>query len=281
MKTRHFSFISLLVSAPALMLLAAPIGGGCGGGGGSSPTGGGGSSGGMPLPEDKISDFEDITAATVVNAGTPPRNGYWFAYNDMSPTCVQMPAAMAPYVPDSPSPPPTPSPFGGGMALSAKWDGCTVWGAGVGADIAQPAVDGGMYMGPKTPYDISAYKGITFWGMTSTTADNKLRIKVNMRAETKIADGGTGATAANFCDEAVVGVNKCSDAWGQTFTLPIAGNWQQITILFADAAKFKQEGWGAVFPWNPADVTGIQIQSQGTEMDQPFEFWIDDIYLIK
>ena len=41
MKTRHFSFISLLLSAPALMVLSAPFAGGCGGGGGS-PTGAGG-----------------------------------------------------------------------------------------------------------------------------------------------------------------------------------------------------------------------------------------------
>jgi len=30
-----------------------------------------------------------------------------------------------------------------------------------------------------------------------------------------------------------------------------------------------------------ADVLGIQIQSQGTEMDQPFDFWIDHVYLIR
>jgi hypothetical protein len=263
------------------MLLAAPLGGGCGGDGGGSPTGGGGSGGGggAVLPEDKISDFEDIAAATVVNAGTPPRNGYWFSYNDASPTCVQDPINGAAYLPSSP--PTAAGGPSGGMALHAKWDGCSVWGAGVGADIAQPSVDGGSYMGPKVNYDLTGAKGITFWGMTSTTADNKLRIKLNMRAETKIADGGPGATAPTFCDEATYGANKCSDAWGYAFTLPIAGNWQQITVLFSDTAKFKQEGWGAKFPWNLADVTGIQIQSQGLETSQPFDFWIDDIYIIR
>jgi len=28
-------------------------------------------------------------------------------------------------------------------------------------------------------------------------------------------------------------------------------------------------------------VFGIQIQSQGTEFDQSFDFWIDDLYLIR
>jgi hypothetical protein len=287
MKMRHFSLISLLLSTPALMVLSGPLGGGCGGSSSTGNTTGGGGSGGsfVPNPDDKLSDFEDVAAATIVNAGTPPRNGYWFTYSDESPTCVTMPGKGQTYVPSTP---PTPSPGpSGGMALHAVWDKCTVWGAGVGADIAQPAApDGGSYEGLKVPYDLTGAKGITFWGMTSPTADNKLRVKINMRAETKKADACpvTGCPAAAnepFCDEAVVGVNKCSDAWGQTFTLPIAGNWQQITILFSDTAKFKQEGWGAVFPWNPADVTGIQIQSQGTEMNQPFDFWIDDVYIIR
>ena len=51
-----------------------------------------------------------------------------------------------------------------------------------------------MYMGPKVPYDLTGYTGITFWAMSSTTADNKLRVKIPMTDETKIADGGS-------CDE--------------------------------------------------------------------------------
>ena len=95
-----------------------------------------------------------------------------------------------------------------------------------------------------------------------------------MRAETRLEDGGA-------CDEGFVGVNKCGDSWGHLFTLPAAGNWRQITVLFSDATKFMQEGWGAPFAWAPADVLGIQIQSQGAEVDQPFDFWIDDVYLIR
>ena len=82
------------------MLLAAPLGGGCGGGGGS-PTGGGGSGGGGGVldPNDKISDFEDIAAATVVNAGTPPPQRLLVLVHDVSPTCVQTPIDGGPYLP--------------------------------------------------------------------------------------------------------------------------------------------------------------------------------------
>jgi hypothetical protein len=228
-------------------------------------------------PNNLISSFEDPTAATVLMNGTPPRNGYWYSYNDNNPagtdaTCMQTPANGAAYVgatPPSPSPGPS-----AGMALHAQWTGCSVWGAGVGADLGQPALEAGTYSGPKVPYDLTGYTGITFWAMSSTTADNKLRIKVPMTDETKIADGGK-------CDESVVGTNKCSDDWGMVFALPTNGSWTQITVKFDDSTKFKQEGWGAVFPWKPADVTSIQVQSQGTETSQTYDFWLDDFYLLK
>jgi len=53
---------------------------------------------------------------------------------------------------------------------------------------------------------------------------------------------------------------------------------RQVTVKFSDAT-FAQEGCGAVFPWNPADVTSIQIQSQ--EKNEMYDFWIDDIGFIK
>ena len=56
-------------------------------------------------------------------------------------------------------------------------------------------------------------------------------------------------------------------------TLP---TWAQVTVKFADLTKFKQEGWGAVFAWDPTDVTSIQIQSR--DAGEMYDFWIDDMY---
>ena len=266
MKMRYLSLCSLMVLTG---VGGGMVTGGCGSTN-TAPDGGGGTTGNLD-PANKLSDFEDPAAATVVQAGSPLRNGYWYSYNDASATCVQMPANMAAYVGSTPA---TPSPFMGGMALHAVWTGCTVWGAGVGADIGQPILDGGMYTGAKVPYDLTGFTGITFWAMSSMTADNKLRVKIPMTDETKIADGGK-------CDEAVVGVNKCSDDYGQVFSLPTNGMWTQITVSFADTTKFKQEGWGQTFTWNPKDVTSIQIQSQGSETGQSYDFWLDDFYLTK
>src|SRR5205085_11160806 len=113
------------------------------------------------------------------------------------------------------------------------------------------------------------YTGVTFWAMATTGSDTALRIKFPMTADTKNVDGGK-------CVES--STNKCSDDWGEVFNLPSNGNWKQITVKWADTS-FKQVGWGAVFPWDPKDVTSIQIQSE--DKNEGYDFWIDDMYLIK
>ena len=104
MKMRHLSFFSLATACVFLTGGAALLGGsGCsstssGGGGGTTGGGGSGGSGVTLDPANKISDFEDLAAATVVTAGTPARNGYWYTYNDDNPkgtdaTCIQTPTS--------------------------------------------------------------------------------------------------------------------------------------------------------------------------------------------
>jgi hypothetical protein len=291
MKTRHLSFFSLATACVFLTGGAALLGGsGCsstssGGGGGSTGSGGSGGSGSSITldPANKISDFEDLAAATVVMSGTPARNGYWYTYNDDNPagtdaTCVQNPksgpqymaanaGAMPPsWVPEAPDTQAPSGVTGGAFALHVTWQGCTVWGAGIGADLNQPVMDGGTYTGKKVAYNVGAFQGITFWARATAGSDTALRIKIPMSDETKVEDGGDCVEASN---------NKCSDDFGYKFSLPANGNWKQITVKFADAA-FAQEGWGAVFSWNPAHVTSIQIQSQ--DKNEMYDFWIDDVY---
>jgi hypothetical protein len=293
MKMRHLSFFSLATACVFLTGGAALLGGsGCssnnatGGSGGSTGSGGSGGSGTTLLPENKISDFEDLAAATVVMAGTPSRNGYWYTYNDDNPagtdaTCLQTPpsgpqymaannGAMPPaWIPEA-QPSAAPSGQTGSSALHVTWHGCSVWGAGIGADLNQPVMDGGTYMGKKVVYNVGAYTGITFWAMATTGSDTALRVKIPMSDETKVDDGGD-------CVES--STNKCSDDYGYKFSLPANGNWKQITVKFADTTGFVQEGWGAKFTWNPAHVTSIQIQSQ--DKNEMYDFWIDDMYFIQ
>jgi hypothetical protein len=282
MKTRIFSFLSLATAYILLTSGAALVGGsGCSssGSGGSSGTGGSGPGD----PANRISDFEDIAAATVTADGTPARNGYWYTYNDdnpspaTDPTCIQNPIsgpqATGMNVPNpkyiGTSPPTTYPGATGSLALHAVWSGCGVWGAGVGADLNQPMqADGGTYTGPKVAYDVTAYKGVTFWAMATMGTDTALRMKFPMTDETKTTDGGICVDSAT---------NKCADDPGEQINLPSNGTWKQFTIKWADTS-FKQEGWGAVFPWNPMHVTSVQIQS--VDKTEGYDFWIDDLYFI-
>jgi hypothetical protein len=160
----------------------------------------------------------------------------------------------------------------GKRALHAQWKGCSDWGAGIGADLnASMNLDGTIYTGPKVPYDLQSWNGATFWAMAMPNADVNLRVKFPMRATLRIQDGGT-------CDEADAGAGKCGDDWGEQITLPASGGWTQINVQFTDAA-FHQQGTGVAVPWNPSDVTSVQIQS--TDVGQTYDFWIDDVYLIR
>ncbi len=255
--------------------------GGAAGAGGAGGTGGTGGTGGPELKaENLISDFEQTDAAIVAMAGNPTRNGVWFAYNDDTPkgadaTCVQTPLA-APQTPDgqwapygAAAPPGGVRPGSTGLlALHGSWTGCTIWGAGIGANLNQPgAPDGGPAPVP-VPYDVTPFTGVTFWARAAVGSDTALRIKFTMTDETMVEWGG-------LCVESAT--NKCSDDYGEKFNLPSNGTWKQVTVRWSDAA-FAQEGWGAVFPWNPQHVLGIQIQS--VDKVETYDFWIDDLYFI-
>jgi hypothetical protein len=233
---------------------------------------------GAPWTDDLLSDFEDTTAAIVVRLGWPPRNGFWYTYNDGTRTCTQTPkpanqvasgAKPATYVGGNP-PSPSPGPSGK-RALHAQWKGCTGWGAGIAADFnAGMNLDGTLYTGPKVAYDVHSYTGITFWAMATANTDVNVRVTVPMLSTLALADGGQ-------CDDADGGAGRCGDHWGESVTLP-AGSWSRVTVRFADSA-FHPQGSGTPIPFDPTIVTGVQIQS--ADSNQTYDFWIDDVYLVR
>lgn len=231
----------------------------------------------LPWADDLLSDFEDATSAIVVRLGWPPRNGFWYTYNDASSKCMQTPKPAAQvaagtkpatYVGGTP---PTASP-GGGRALRAQWKGCSTWGAGIAADFnAGMNLDGTIYTGPKVAYDLHSWAGVTFWVMAAANTDVKLRVNLPLLTTLKLSDGGN-------CDEGEAGAGKCGDHWGETVTLPGTGTWTRVTVRTTDAG-FKQQGSGVAIAWDPVQVTGVQIQS--ADVNQTYDFWIDDVYLVR
>jgi len=161
--------------------------------------------------------------------------------------------------------------FSGGRALHASWSQCAVWGAGVGADFAVPVGADSAAIGPRIPYSLQPYAGVAFWAMAAPGTNTNVRVKLVMRVSTQIEDRGA-------CDEGVLGPDRCGDEWGEPVELPADGSWAAVTVRFADAT-FQQEGWGNPFLWNPADVFGIQFQS--VDLAGLYDFWIDDLYLVR
>jgi hypothetical protein len=255
--------------------------GGAGGSGGPGGSGGLGGTGGPEVKaENLISDFEQTEAAVVALPGAPTRRGFWYTYNDdvpkgMDPSCVQTPPAAfqtadGQWVPSIPEAPPSLRPGStGSLALHAKWTGCTIWGAGIGVPLSwQGPADAGAPDAMQVAYDVTPFTGVTFWAMAAPGSETALRIKLVMTDETSVEFGG-------LCVESAT--QKCSDDYGEAFTLSPNGSWKQVTVRWTDVA-FRQEGWGALFPWNPQHVLAIQIQS--VYKTATYDFWIDDLYFI-
>jgi hypothetical protein len=240
-------------------------GSGSGAAGAGATTGAAGSTGGgtvdctmdMGTTDDTISDFEDGSGSVLPNG---MRNGGWYSYTDMAPTCVVMPppngSATAAEIP-------------GGrcqsmFAMHFTGMGCSVFGAGVGTDLAAPAAgDAGTTTttAAKVPYDVSAYTGISFW--IRADKGTSIRFKMPMTDDTKTTDGGSCVDSATA---------KCSDDFGAN--IPLTKSWVKRTVMFS---KMAQEGWGKKFTWTPGHVTSIQFQ---VPIVTAFDVWIDDVSFV-
>jgi len=280
------SFLLITLGASATLTL------GCGSSGPSNPTDGGPT---LKCPEpaettddNTISDFED-GKARILQFGN--RNGGWYPYNDIAdaefspdPSCMETPMVnrCATEAPDATTIPG--GRCGSTYAFRFFGSGCKGY-AGVGTDLAAPLLpdggtdpsaaicaDGGIPgVAHKTPYDLTAYKAISFWGRMGDTAVPKgqqIQFKVPMLVDTKVEDGGD-------CDKSLV---KCSASYGRF--LAFTQNWKEYTINLDPNDKangISQEAWGKTFTWDPTNVTSIQFQAGG---GATYDVWIDDIRLI-
>jgi len=151
--------------------------------------------------------------------------------------------------------------------------------------------DGGASIPMVTvPFDISRYKAVTFWGMTTTPdADSgSLPVKISFPdtdtdPRGQICNGGGGNTS------------KCYNSYAATFKFTTT--WQQFTVALdtGDGGVPANGGVGiAIDPswgyqgaqWLPAQVYGINWQAQRNTApdDGPplkTDIWIDDVYFVE
>jgi len=164
--------------------------------------------------------------------------------------------------------------------------------AGVPLSNASPgdAGDAGPSI-PRTtiPFDISRYKAMTFWGMTTTPAPTTgtLQVKVQFpdtdtdpRGE--VCNGGGGNTS------------KCYNSYANFFYF--TSTWQQFTVKLnasGDGGAAPVDGisidptWGyQQAQWIPTQVYGVNWQAQRNANPDagpplPTDIWIDDVYFIE
>jgi hypothetical protein len=177
--------------------------------------------------------------------------------------------------------------------LNGLYDTC-----GVGFEFAQvPLGDAGAPTDSNTstgdagasipmvtvPFDISRYKAITFWGMTTTpdTTTDSMQVKVQFpdtdtdpRGE--VCNGGGGNTS------------KCYNSYAAY--LNFTTSWQQFTVSL-DAGKGGgiaiDTTWGyQQAEWLPTQVYGINWQAQrnidpGAGPPLKTDIWVDDVYFVE
>ncbi|WP_437775114.1 CIA30 family protein [Sorangium sp. So ce1097] len=200
--------------------------------------------GGGPQSIEMIDDMEDNDNAINAAGG---RVGYWYSFNDGTEGATQNPPPDLEGTGETPFTMTALEPARGQSTYAARsWgSGFETWGAGFGFDLSSVE-------GEKTPYDASAYTGITLWAKGTTSAT------------VLISDPSTDPVGGSCTDEC--------DKWSKS--LALTEEWQQFTIPFAD---LKQGGWGTPATTDQIDATKLySIQFQvGT--DPEFDVYIDDL----
>ena len=201
----------------------------------------GSSAGGVPSAgfELSIDDFEDGDNQVALVAG---RNGSWFAANDGSLQAQQTPDPFTACLPSLLVPPRGTSE----RALHTSGSGFNAWGALIGVNF--------LALGTTpTPYDISAYRGLSFAAKIGK-ADAAKQVRISIR---------------NY--DTLYGCTSCGDHFGVIATF--GENFRTITVPFSN---LKQQGWGRPLApvFDTARTYAVTFTWAGHQI---FDAWIDDL----
>jgi hypothetical protein len=156
------------------------------------------------------------------------------------------------------------------------------------AGVPSDAGDAGPSI-PKVsvPFDISHYKALTFWGMTTTPdPTGSLQVKV------QFPDTDTDPRG-QICNGGGLNTTKCYNSYAAI--LSFTSTWQQFTVVLdaGDAGVAPTNGiaidpsWGyQQAQWIPTQVYGINWQAQRNDAPDAgpplmTEIWVDDVYFLQ
>jgi hypothetical protein len=185
--------------------------------------------------------------------------------------------------------------------LNGLYDTC-----GVGFEFAQEPDDAGV-AAPRTsaihdagdggpsiprttiPFDISRYKAITFWGMTTTPAPTTGSLQVKVQFPDTDTDPRGGVCSGGTTDTSL-----CYNSYAAN--LKFTTSWQRFTVLLdagGDSGVAPSDGiaidptWGYQrAQWIPTQVYGVNWQAQrniAPDAGAPLmtDIWIDDVYFVE
>jgi hypothetical protein len=158
-------------------------------------------------------------------------------------------------------------------------------GGSVDATVADAGADGDAGASvPMTtvPFDISKYKGISFWGRTDLDDGSGIDLKVLFPDTDTDPRGGVCNSAAARAS-GPTDLSQCYNSYAVHVNL--TSNWTQFKVLFSDLAIDGSFGFQGAQPWSGTNVYGINWQEQDNNSDdptnQPMDLWIDDVYFIQ
>jgi hypothetical protein len=139
-------------------------------------------------------------------------------------------------------------------------------------------------------FDISAYKGITFWGRSGDAPDGGgdagddaggFDVKV-LFPDTDTDPRGGVCNGPNSGASGPDDTSQCFNSYA--FHVSFTSEWKQYTVMFSDLLIDTTFGYQAPAPWSGTNVYGINWQAQDNAddaSDQPMDLWIDDVYFIQ
>ncbi|HEY8924039.1 MAG TPA: carbohydrate binding domain-containing protein [Polyangia bacterium] len=235
----------------------APVPGTGGGGkGGASGAGAVGCTDPEPGVLDLVDDMEDGDALLLYRGG---RSSVWYTYHDK--TTGSLTPDEGTTVTMEPIP-------GGRCGISNKairvtGSGWTDWGAGFGFDFHYD-----LGVSKEVAYDVSAYKGMTFWARIGEMSVNTVRFGIG--DQWSRPDGG-------HCDLTLTsGATACYDTFGSSVTLTTS--WQRFVLPFD---HLQQRGFGWPEPNGLETTTAMNVEFAIPPSSPVFDIWIDDIALYK
>ena len=176
--------------------------------------------------------------------GSPPRNGFWYTYNDDSAEgygreCVRRRwrAPQSPAVEWVPEAPPTAGRrlrAAGRARVARAVAECTIWGAGIGADINTPLdARRRCLLGPKVPLRPDAVHRRHVLGDGDAGSDTSA-------AHQASDDRRDGDRSRRKC--ASRAHQQVQRRLGRGVHLPSNGNWKQLTVRLSDPAFCRKAG---------------------------------------